>query len=376
MTRETCSLIASVSDPAARKTRFDSAREKESRGPKMEQRGRSSDHGIRTVRDYVRRRWFLLLLVIGLPFAWFRPQWLRPATVWLEPRAVVAAALFVMAWGLESRSLLRSLRRPLPALWAMIVSYTLVPVLAGSAGWFLPNADLRLGLLIIASVPCTLSSAVLWTRMAGGSEGTALLAVLLTTATSWLATPAWLTWAARTSVALDVPGMMSSLVLVLLVPVGLGQLSRTLQPLARTADRHKFLLGVLSRLFIFSILLKAAVDVSDRLSERPVPLAVGSLAAAAALCGGVHLAALAVGLWSSRLLNCDRANQIAVAFAGSQKTLPVSLYLFDVYFKESYPLAVVPMLAYHVGQLAVDTLIADVLANHLGARRSMPAEGY
>jgi sodium/bile acid cotransporter 7 len=313
------------------------------------------------MRDYVRRRWFLLLLVAGLTFAWFCPRWLRPAMVWLEPRVIVAAALFVMAWSLESRSLFRSLRHPLPALWAVLLSYTVVPAFAGVAGWLIPDADLRLGLLIIASVPCTLSSAVLWTRMAGGNEGTALLTVLLTTATSWLATPAWLALVGRTTVALDVPGMMSSLILVLLVPVGLGQLSRAIGPMARTADRHSLLLGALSRFFIFSILLKAAVDVSDRLSERPVPLAVGWISAAVGLCVGVHLAALSAGLWSSRLLNCDRASQIAIAFAGSQKTLPVALYLFDVYFKESYPLAVVPMLAYHVGQLAVDTLVADVL---------------
>src|SRR5205807_2042259 len=183
--------------------------EKEPGGRKMHERVRLGPW-IRTMRDHLRRRWFLLLLVAGLSFAWFRPQWLRPATVWLEPRAIVAAALFVMAWGLESRSLFQSVRHPLPAVWAMIISYTLVPALAGSASWLLPDADLRLGLLLIASVPCTLSSAVLWTRMAGGSEGTALLVVLLTTATSWLATPAWLTVAARTSIALDVPGMMSN----------------------------------------------------------------------------------------------------------------------------------------------------------------------
>ena len=331
------------------------------------------------MRDFLRQRWFLLLLLAGLATAWVRPQWLRPATVWLEPRVIVAAALFVMAWSLESRRLLHALTHPFPALWAMIISYTALPVLAWSAGWLLPDADLRLGLLIIASVPCTLSSAVLWTRMAGGSEGTALLTVLLTTATSWLATPAWLALAAHTSVALDVPGMMGSLVLVLLVPVGLGQLSRAAGPLARTATRHKALFGAVSRFFIFAILLKAAVDVSERLSVRPTAPAFGWIAAAAALCIGSHLAALTGGLWSSRLFRCDRADQIAVAFAGSQKTLPVSLYLFDIYFKEAYPLALLPMLAYHIGQLAADTLIADVLARHpvrFESQASMPADAF
>jgi sodium/bile acid cotransporter 7 len=316
------------------------------------------------MKDLLRKRWFLLMLLAGLALGWLRPQWLRPVTVWLEPRIIVAVALFLMAWSLESRSLFQSLLRPWPALWAWTISYSGLPALAWSVGWLLPDDDLRLGLLIISCVPCTLASAVLWTRMAGGNEATALLAVLLTTATSWLATPAWLAFGAGTSVVIDTPGMMRSLVLVLVVPVALGQLSRAFGPLVRTAAHHKRLLGIVSRLLIFSMILKAVIDVSDRLSERSAPLAMQWISVTAVLCVGVHLAALGGGLWSSRLLNFDRAGQIAVAFACSQKTLPVSLYLFDVYFKEAYPLAVVPLVSYHVGQLIVDTLIADLLIKH------------
>jgi sodium/bile acid cotransporter 7 len=269
-----------------------------------------------------------------------------------------------MAWTLESRSLFQSLLRPLPTLWACSISYGAVPAVAWWVGWVLPDDDLRLGLLIIACVPCTLASAVLWTRMAGGNEATALLTVLLTTATSWLITPAWLAFAARTSVVMDTAQMMRGLLLVLVVPVGLGQLSRAFGPLAQTAARHKRLLSVVSRLLIFSMIVKAVVDASDRLSERSLPLPIEWISTAALLCVAVHLAALGTGFWSSRLLKLDHAGQIAVAFACSQKTLPVSLYLFDSYFKEDYPLAVVPLVAYHVGQLLVDTVIADLFVKH------------
>src|SRR5439155_25083458 len=151
-------------------------------------------------------------------------------------------ALFLMAWSLESRSLFNSFLRPLPALLGVMISYGFLPGLGWCAGRLLPDGDLRIGLLIIVSVPCTLASAVLWTRMAGGNEATALLIILLTTATSWLITPAWLAYGARASVVIDTPGMMRSLLLVLVVPVGIGQLSRAFGPLARTAARHKRLL--------------------------------------------------------------------------------------------------------------------------------------
>jgi len=93
----------------------------------------------------------------------------------------------------------------------------------------------------------------------------------------------------------------------------------------------------------------------------------------ALVCLGIHLAALAGGFWSSRALRFDRPSQIAVAFACSQKTLPVALVLFD-YFKERYPLAVVPMVLYHLGQLFVDTFIADGLAGRPLREAELPPE--
>ncbi len=314
------------------------------------------------MKDLVLKRWFLLVLLSGVGLVWFYPQGLRPCSERVNLRAVVAVALFLIAWGLESRSLVSSLLRPAPALWATLISYTVLPGLGWSAGWLLPEADLRIGLLIIASVPCTLAAAVIWTRMAGGSEATALLTVLLTTALSWLATTAWLVLGTGTEVALDTVSMMWGLVLVLILPVGLGQLSRLLGPFVRTATRYKRVLGVVSQLLIISVILKAVVDAKIQLGEESSSLTIKPLASAAALCVAIHLAALAGGWWTSRLLRFERPNQIAVAFSCSQKTLPVALYLFDTYFKKSHPLAVVPIVLYHVGQLVVDTFIADALA--------------
>jgi sodium/bile acid cotransporter 7 len=198
--------------------------------------------------------------------------------------------------------------------------------------------------------------------MAGGSEATALLVILLTTTTSWLVTPAWLTRTTGAAVGVDTAAMMGELLMVLVVPVSLGQFARMAAPLARLADRGKGVLGIVSRLLIFAILVKAAVDVVDRLTARAELPGPGFLLGTAALCVGLHLAALLAGLWGGQALGLDRPGRIAVAFAGSQKSLPVGLLLFETYFKEAYPLAVVPILFYPVGQLVVDTFIAEQLA--------------
>lgn len=315
---------------------------------------------------FLARRWFLLLLIGGFTLAALRPDWLH-WTRHADARFIMAGALFLSAWTLQSRSLYRALVRPLPALWAAVISYGPLPALAWLLGQLLPLEDFRIGLMITASVPCTLASAVLWTRMAGGDEATALLSTLLTTALSWLATTAWLTAVTGSDVVLDTAGMMTNLALVLVVPVGVGQLARVSPLLAGTADRFKVSLSVVSRLLVVLIMFRAAVEVRERLDDSTPGL--GVLLLTALICVGTHLLALAAGFGSSKLLGFDRSAQVAVAFAGSQKTLPVSLYLFEAYYR-SYPLAVIPLAFYHVGQLIVDTFIADALAPPAKAKKS------
>jgi solute carrier family 10 (sodium/bile acid cotransporter), member 7 len=312
------------------------------------------------MRTFLARRWFLLLLLWGAVLVWLWPGALGWTRL-LDPALAGAVAVFLSAWSLESRRLLGTLLRPWPALWAVAISSGLLPALAWALTFLLPQADLRLGLLLIASVPCTLASAVIWTRLAAGNEATALLVTFLTNMTGWLTTTAWLLAGVGAAAELEAGPIMGKLLLVLVLPVGLGQLLRGAGPLARAATRHRFGLSVAARLLTLTIMLKAAVEVRDRLDLGETPVNGWLLLLAALLCLVTHLGALAAGLASSRSLGFDRPDSIAVALAGSQKTLPVALILFDAYFT-AYPLAVVPLVFFHVGQLVVDTFIAEWLA--------------
>lgn len=320
---------------------------------------------------FLAKRWFLLVVVLGAVVAWLRPGWLDWSRL-VPAQAIMALALFLVAVTLESRKLYQAVIHPFAALWALVISYGVLPALSLYVGrWLLPNDDFRIGLMITSAVPCTMASAVLWTRMAGGNEAAALLGTFLTTFTSWFATTAWLALGTGSLVELDTAGMMLSLALILVLPVGVGQALRAVPVLARVATSYKTPLGVVSRLLILVMILRAAVEVSERLGTDSESVGIGSVALTALVCLGTHLAALAFGYWSSRLIGLERGNQIAVAFTGSQKTLPVSLYLYDVYFSKYY-LAVLPMVFFHVGQLVLDTFIADLL--HKPAATEMPGE--
>jgi len=308
---------------------------------------------------FLAQRWFLCALVAGVGLALLAPHAVRAVTQYLPPQLVVAVALFLMAWTMPSRSLAGELRQPWAALWAVGIGYGFLPGTGWLLGHLAPLPDIQIGLLLAASVPCTLASCVLWTRLAGGNEATALLTVLLCTLGSWFLTTFWL--AATTGSQVDIPvvKMMRALVFTLVIPVVVGQGLRFHRPLAEFADRRKWALSVVAQLFVLSIVLKAAAEVGLKIQEGDAPLQPVVLLASAGLALGLHLAALYAGLWSSMGLGFDRPRQIAVAFSGSQKTLPVSLFLFQEYFQDRYPLAVVPLLFFHVGQLLLDTLIAE-----------------
>jgi sodium/bile acid cotransporter 7 len=320
------------------------------------------------------RHWFLILLCASLGLTLSFP-WLFAWTAYLEPRLTVAITLFLTAWTMPGRSLAGEFRSPWPALWAVAISYGAVPAFAWALGFIAPQDDLRIGLILVASVPCTLASAVLWTRMAGGNEATALATVLGTTLISWIATPAWLTWTTGALVELAVGDMMLDLALCLMVPVALGQLLRSWRPAALVADRHKTLFGTIAQVFVLAIVLRAGVTVGNRYHDGTTALGPALFAWSAALAVGLHVLSLCFGLFTSRWMGIERGRQIAIAISCSQKTLPISLALFDRYFAHAeptaFPLAVVPLLFYHAGQLLLDTVIAQRLKADTASTKSL-----
>ncbi len=216
------------------------------------------------------------------------------------------------------------------------------------------------GMILAASVPCTLASAAVWTRRAGGNDATSLLVTMATNLSCFLVTPAWLLFlASRTTTAMRFSDMVLKLLLLIVLPIVLAQLLRTIPAVGRWATANKTGLGVYAQLGILTMVLLAAVHGGQTLDslQDQAALLIGQIALVLALVGLLHTAAWWIGFSAAGKLNLAREEQIAVAFAGSQKTLTVGL----VVALQFGGLVVLPMLAYHVEQLLIDTLLADRL---------------
>ena len=155
--------------------------------------------------------------------------------------------------------------------------------------------------------------------------------------------------------------MVLKLALLVVLPMALAQCARTYKPVAKWAADNKSTLGVFAQCGVLAMILLGTVSAGLRVATTP---SKGSLAFDFSLMIAcvltVHLVMLLIGHLAAMGLKMGRAERIAVGFSGSQKTLLVGLAV-SVEDYANFPLACLPMVAYHVGQLLVDTIIADRL---------------
>jgi sodium/bile acid cotransporter 7 len=330
--------------------------------------------------EFLARRWFLIALVATIATGHLLGEHGSAAVVSAVDlilndtvkACLNAAVLFCMSVTLDGQRFKAALLSPAPVVWAVVVNAVLMPL---SAPLLMPLQlipDFAAGILIAASVPSTMAAASVWTRRAGGNDAISLLVTLITNAGCVLYTPYWLLRFGASAVELNIAGMIQKLLLTALLPTILGQAARRHAATARWADRHKVALGTAAQIGILLIVFSAACDGGSRMAADTAGTLVGhppptlsALAIVAASCIGLHLAAMGVAAAGSRVLRVSREDSIAVAFAASQKTLPIGVLIATdpQMFGSVFPWAVFPMLIYHASQLFIDAFVADAMAS-------------
>jgi len=305
----------------------------------------------------LRHHWFLLLLLAVLVVGMGWAVELAPLAESLPRNGIIGCVLLAMALPLRIDAMWATLRRPAPAMLAVGINFVVVPLLAWGASHLLTD-DLALGLILAAAVPCTLASAAVWTRLAGGNDAVSLLVTMITNLSCFLVTPALIQlFAGRTSHSVHFSDMATKLFLLIVLPIFTAQLLRCLPRVGQWGTNNKRGLSTFAQLGLLSIVFVGAVNGGLRIANFEQSLApiVGQIALLMLLAAVIHTVAWWIGFRAAGQLGMDRGDQLAVAFAGSQKTLMVGLAIALPFGG----LTVLPMLVYHVEQLMIDTLLAD-----------------
>jgi sodium/bile acid cotransporter 7 len=315
------------------------------------------------VKHFLLTQWFLIALVIMFASGFYWHASLGQLADWTALRnVIVAGCMFLMALPLEASAIWNTLKRPGAIVLAVAVTFGILPLVAWLVSPLL-TPDYAGGLLVAAVTPCTMASATVWTRKAGGNDTAATVVTVVSNLICFLTTPSWLWFLLGerfTQATQGLPNFQETvlnLALTVVLPVVAAQVLRMSPPVAEFSRRRRVQLSIASQLAILFMVLLGAVKTGAKLHGEPFDLSRGGeLALMIVVVLGLHTSMFWLGLWLARLLGMQRAEQIAVGFAGSQKTLMVGM---NVSLGQGF--SVLPMVTYHIGQLFIDTLLADVV---------------
>ena len=275
--------------------------------------------------------------------------------------AIVFTVLFWMAVSLSLKALSSGIRRPRGTLLAVFMNYGVLPLILWTVTCLIQSPEfdgLRGGLLVVAVTPCTLVSAAVWTRRAGGNDSIAIMVTLITNLLCFVIAPLWLLLFFGTNVELKIPfsEMMLKLGLLVVLPMVLAQLTRLHRRWADWATDNKSKLGIAAQCGILTMVFLGSIKVGPEMVGENAGHGIALIGIALAVVLFVHIVVFWLGIAIGRWLKISREDALAVGFAGSQKTLMIGLLIcLDL------GVLVIPIVLYHASQLIVDTLFADYL---------------
>ncbi|MET9988150.1 bile acid:sodium symporter family protein [Streptomyces mutabilis] len=273
--------------------------------------------------------------------------------------STVAIAFLFFLYGarLSTREAMDGVRHWRLHVTVLACTFVVFPLLGLASRGLVPaflTDPLYQGLLFLTLVPSTIQSSIAFTSIARGNVPAAICAGSFSSLVGIVVTPLL----AAALLGGDGGGFSADsvveIVLQLLVPFVAGQLLR--RWIGGFVARHKKVLGLVDR---GSILLVVYTAFSEGMVEgvwhqvSPVRLA-GLLAVEAVL-----LAVMLLLTWyGAKALRFDRADRIAIQFAGSKKSLAAGLPMASVLFGAQASLAVLPLMLFHQMQLMVCAVIA------------------
>jgi sodium/bile acid cotransporter 7 len=312
---------------------------------------------------WLRRNWFVLGLAAAVALAWLFPAagakgGVLRTEVTLKAGVVVIYFLQGLTLALDTlkRGALHWRLHALVQTWIFVLFPLAGLLLDGVVGHRLP-ADLRLGFLFLCVLPTTISTAIVFTTLAGGNAAGAIFNASLSNLLGIVLTPVWVGWLMRAGgQAFALGPVILEIVLLLLAPLAAGQ---ALRPwLRRWADGQRGrVAAVNSGIVLFIVYAAFANSVQARVWER-----YGANITLVAMAGVVLLFVVVMGAaWGTiRWARLENADASAALFCASQKTLAAGVPMAQLIFG-AHPglgLILLPVMLYHPLQLAVHGMLA------------------
>ncbi|MCX8279345.1 bile acid:sodium symporter [Phyllobacterium sp. 0TCS1.6C] len=243
-------------------------------------------------------------------------------------------------------------------------TFVLFPLLGLATGFLVPSVlspALYTGIIFLCVLPSTVQSSIAFTSIAGGNVPAAICSASASNIFGMFLTPLLagllISASGHAGFSLDA---LESILTQLLAPFVLGQI---LQPwIGEFLRRRKSLLMPVDR---GSILMVVYLAFSESVTEGLWRTTSIQDLAAVIIIDIVLLAiVLAITMYGSRLAGFSKADEIAITFCGSKKSLATGIPIATVIFADqSIGTIVLPLMLFHQIQLMVCAVIAKHYAD-------------
>ena len=246
--------------------------------------------------------------------------------------------------------------------WNYIIFPIVLGVLLLPLSLVLPN-ELRLGFWLLAILPTTVSSAVVFSTVSKGDTSNAIFSTVFSNLLSVFLVPAVaVTYlSVESAVSLSLSPLFSKLFLIIIAPLILGQLIRKWTPnvSAIIANRTK---GLGNWIIIFIVHCAFAQSTSSGFLSQ---LGVISIFKVISITILILLVVSQFVWWSSNLLHLSKEQRISAFFCSSQKSLATGLPLTTSILAAAPGIVdvasvLIPLMCYHPAQL----ILAGILSDH------------
>ncbi len=323
---------------------------------------------------------FIGLVAVGC-LAWAYPELGAkggPLKSELTTRISVFVIFFLQGLNLPSEKLLEGLLEWRLHLFVQSYNFILIPgfvlVLDFFFGGFL-DPDLRLGFLLLAILPTTISTATVFSVQSGGNLTGAIINASLSNTLGVFIVPVWTAWHLSNVAGLSVPvlPLLIKIAMLLLLPFALGQLIRPY--FKRRIIQHKGSIYRLNILLILYILYATFCDTVSGgvVADQGVVLVLTAFGLSLLLLGMVKAL-----VWAGiRMMKFSRSSSRTAFFCASQKTLgagiPMAQTIFAGMGAAAAPelgVVLLPLLGYHLFQLLLGSFLVGHLAKQMESAES------
>lgn len=287
-------------------------------------------------------------------------------------RAAIILLFFLHGAMLAREAVVESLghwRLHLMVLASTFLLFPLIGLALGPLSGRLIEPDLYTGILFLCCLPSTVQSSIAFTAIARGNVPVAICAASASNLFGIVLTPllTGLLLARQSGVSFDAVG---SIVGTILLPFAAGQLFHTRiggwlkarKPLTSLVDRGSILI------MVYAAFGKAVIEGIWHM------VSLGDLIVLTLVCALILAVVMVILRQVARLARLSRADEIALFFCGSKKSLVSGVPMASVLFPGAAAGAIVlPLMIFHQIQLIVCAVIARAYERRAMAEQQAPA---